>query len=218
MRMGPGALGESVTNLQAVTYSNLTTAYSATDLSDVSLGTSIPSGNLYVSYAQAKALDITVPQTVDGYVGFSSQSGIFDFNNTDGVSSNQYDFFGVVAHEFSEVMGRILLVGGAINNVPSYLAYDFFHYSAAGVQDFSGNGDYFSTDIGSTILAYFNNQSNGGDAGDWASSGTSGSPAGGTVYDAFNAFGTPGQVTPVSNTDLLALHAVGFDLAQPITT
>ncbi len=217
MRLGAGALGESVTNLQQVTYSNLQTAYSASDLSDVSLGASSPSGNLYVSFAEAKALNIAVSQTVDGYVGFSSQSGIFDYNNTDGVSSNQYDFFGVVAHEFSEVMGRLLLVGASINNAPSYMAYDLFHYSGAGVQDFSGNGGYFSTDLGKTILAYFNNASNGGDAGDWASTGTSGSPAGGSVYDAFNAFGTPGQVAPVSNTDLLALHAVGFDLVHPVT-
>jgi len=224
MRMGPGALGESVTNLQGVTDSQLTSAYSASYLNDITLGSSPTMGNLYVSFAEAKALNITVPNTIDGYVGFSSKSGIFDYNNTDGVSSSQYDFNGVVAHEFSEVMGRILLVGGTINNAPSYMAYDLFHYSGAGVQDFSGNGGYFSTNNGSTILAYFNNPSNGGDAGDWASTGTSGSPVvgssaivNGSVYDAFNAFGTPGQVTPVTNTDLWALHAVGFDLMHPIT-
>jgi hypothetical protein len=212
MRMGTGALGESVTNLQGVTDSQLTSAYSASYLNDVTLGSSPTTGNLYVSFAEAKALNITVPNTIDGYVGFSSQSGIFDYNNTDGVSSGQYDFNGVVAHEFSEVMGRILLVGGTINNAHSYMAYDLFHYSGAGVQDFSGNGGYFSTNSGSTNLASFNNPSNGGDAGDWASSGTSGS-----VYDAFNAFGTSGHVAPVTNIDLWALHAVGFDLAHPIT-
>ena len=211
--MGPGALGESVTNLQSVSYADLTNAYSGSGLS---LGSSIPNGDLYVSYAEAKALDIAAPQTIDGYVGFSSQNGIFDYNNADGVSGNQYDFFGAVAHEISEVMGRILLVGGSINNTPSYLAYDFFHYSSNGVQDFSGNGGYFSTDLGGTILAYFNNASNGGDAGDWASSGTSPSPTG-TVYDAFNAFGSPGEMTPISNTDLLALNAVGYDLMHPVT-
>ena len=207
MRMGIGALGESVTNLQDVSYSNLTSAYSASGLS---LGSSVPAGNLYVSYAEAKALNITItsPQTVDGYVGFSSKSGIFDYNNADGVSSNQYDFYGTVAHEFSEVMGRILLVGGTINNAPSYTAYDFFHFSSSGVQDFSGNGGYFSIDQGATNLAYFNNPSNGGDAGDWANSGTSNS--GGSVSDAFNAFGTTGHVEPISNTDLLALQALGY--------
>ena len=217
MRMGRGAIGESVTNLQDVSYSDLTSAYSTSGLS---LGSSVPTGNLYVSYAEAKALNITItnPQTVDGYVGFSSQSGIFDYNNADGVSSNQYDFYGAVAHEFSEVMGRILLVGSNINNAPSYMAYDFFHFSSPGVQDFSGNGGYFSIDQGATNLADFNNPSNpltaGGDAGDWANTGTSNS--GGSIYDAFNAFGTTGEVTPVSHTDLLALNAVGFDLHPAI--
>lgn len=211
MRMGLGALGESVTNLQGVTYSQLASAYSASYLSDVALGSSPTTGSLYVSFAEAKALNITVPNTIDGYVGFSSQSSIFDYNNSDGVSSGQYDFYGTVAHEFSEVMGRILLVGQTINNAHSYMAYDLFHYLNGG-QDFSGNGGYFSTDHGKTNLANFNNPSNGGDAGDWASTGTSGS-----VYDAFNAFGTSGHVAPVTNTDLWALHAVGFDLAHPIT-
>ncbi len=209
MRLGLGAVGESVTNLQQLSYSQLTSAYSTTGLS---LGSSVPSGNLYVSYAEAKALNIAItsPQTIDGYVGFSSKSGTFDYNNADGVSSNQYDFYGAVAHEFSEVMGRILLVGGQINNAPSYMAYDLFHFSSPGVQDFSGDGGYFSIDQGTTNLANFNNQSNGGDAGDWANTGTSNS--GGSVYDAFNAFDATGHVAPVSHTDLLALQALGYQL------
>jgi hypothetical protein len=205
LRLGIGALGESVTNLQGVSYSNLST-------SGLSLGSSVPAGNLYVSYAEAKALNIAItsPGTIDGYVGFSSKSGTFDYNNADGVSSNQYDFYGAVAHEFSEVMGRVLLVGATINNAPSYMAYDFFHFSGPSVQDFSGNGGYFSIDQGTTNLASFNNPSNGGDAGDWANSGTSNS--GGSLYDAFNAFGTTGHIEPVSHTDLLALQALGYHL------
>ena len=204
-----GALGESATNLQEVSYSDLVSAYAPTGLS---LGSSIPTGNLYVSYAQAKALGIgiTSPQTVDGYVGFSSQSGIFDFNNADGVSSNQYDFYGTVAHEFSEVLGRILLVGTNINNAPSYMAYDFFHFLSPGTQDFSGNGGYFSMDQGATTLANFNDPSaplGGGDAGDWAQGGTVDS-----TYDAFNAAGTTGQIAPVTHTDMLALQAAGYDM------
>ena len=82
--MGIGALGESVTNLQGVTDAQLTSAYSASGITDVTLGSSPTTGNLYVSFAEAKALNISVPNTIDGYVGFSSQSGIFDYNNTDG--------------------------------------------------------------------------------------------------------------------------------------
>jgi hypothetical protein len=43
-RLGFGALGESSTNLQQASYSQLTSAYSTTGLS---LGSSVPSGNLY---------------------------------------------------------------------------------------------------------------------------------------------------------------------------
>lgn len=217
MRMGPGALGESVTNLLLVSGSQLANTFSSTSyLSDVQLGSGPATGNLYVSFAEGKALGYSVPNTIDGYVGFSSQNGIFDYNNSDGVSSGQYDFFGVVAHEFSEVMGRILLVGASINNTASYMAYDLFHYSSPGLQDFSGNGGYFSTNSGTTNLAFFNNASNGGDAGDWASSGT-GTSSNGSPYDACNAFASAGHIAPVTNIDLWTLHAVGFDLAHPVT-
>ena len=208
MRLGLGALGESVTNLQLVTASQLSDAYAGSGFS----WSSVPNGNLYVSYAEAKALNIgiTSPSSVDGWIGFSSRSGTFDYNNADGVGSHQYDFYGTVAHEMSEVMGRILLVGGMIDNAPSYVAYDLFHYASAGVQDFQGNGGYFSTDQGTTILANFNNASNGGDPGDWLSSGSTAgtAPSGGSVFDAFNAFGNTGVTAPVTHTDLLALQAV----------
>ena len=36
---------------------------------------------------------------------------------------------------------------------------------------------------------------------------------GGSAYDAFNAFGTPGQRAPVTPTDLLVLQALGFQLS-----
>jgi hypothetical protein len=34
------------------------------------------------------------------------------------------------------------------------------------------------------------------------------------AYDAFNAFGTPGQRAPVTPTDLLVLQALGFQLSR----
>jgi hypothetical protein len=51
-----------------------------------------------------------------------------------------------------------------------------------------------------------------GDAADWAAGGTS-NTVGGSAYDAFNAFGTPGQRSPVTPTDLLVLQALGFQLS-----
>jgi len=212
-RIGNGAaLGESLTNLQQVSYSQLTSAYAATGLIN-NFPSSPLNGNFYVSDAEAKALGIPItnPPTVDGYIGFSSQSGIFDYNTSDGVSNKQYDFEGTVAHEISEVLGRELLVGTKINHAPSYDAYDFFHYSGSGLHDFAANGGYFSINEGTTDFANFN-AVHGGDAADWNNGGTS--ISGGSAFDSFNAFGTPGQISPVTQTDLTVLQALGFQLTH----
>jgi hypothetical protein len=211
--IGGSALGESETYLQQVSYSQLRSAYAATGLIN-NFPSSPPSGKFYVSDAEAKALNIqlTNPPTVDGYIGFSSQSNIFDYNtniyNESGITvpSNQYDFEGTVAHEITEVLGRIFLSG------KSYSAYDFFHYSSGRngpVHDFAANGGYFSINNGTTDLANFN-AVRGGDGADWAAGGTS--ISNGSAYDAFNAFGTPGQIAPVSQTDLVVLQALGYQL------
>jgi Ca2+-binding RTX toxin-like protein len=208
-QLSGGALGESSTYLSSFGYSTIKTALTgdaktAADTSAVaSLGSDPTGGTYWVSTAEGKALGLIGASTqIDGYVGFSSSTGIFDYNNTDGVGSGQYDFYGVVAHEISEVMGRLLLVGatvGASSN--SYDPLDLFHFSSSGVHDFSGSTPgYFSVDGGATSLNTFNTVS-GGDAGDWA----------GATIDAYNAFGSPGSVEPVSPADLAVLDAIGWD-------
>src|SRR5439155_9586002 len=167
------------------------------------LGDPTSGGQYWLSTAESKAMGLLTSTTnTDGSVGFSSSSGIFDYDNSNGVSSGQYDFFAVVAHEFSEVMGRILLVGSTVGGVSnSYDVLDLFHYSAPGTHDLSGSvAGYFSADNGTTDLHNFN-VSSGGDRGDWASSAT---------HDAFDAYGTPGVVEPVSSSDLTALDAIGW--------
>jgi hypothetical protein len=211
-KIGGSALGESETNLQQVSYSQLTSAYAnydaaaGTDLSE-NFPSTQPNGKFYVSDAEAQALGIiTTTPTVDGYVGFSSQSNIFDYSTSGTVPSSQYDFVGTVAHEISEVLGRIFLGSKSIS------AYDFFHYSSSGVHDFAANGGgYFSIDRGNTDLANFN-MAHGGDGADWGAGGTS--ISGGSAFDSFNAFGTPGQFSPVTQTDLTVLQALGFQLSK----
>ena len=183
---------------------------SAADASAVAslLGDPTAGGNFWLSTAEAKAMGLLASTTnSDGSVGFSSSSGIFDYDNSNGVSSGQYDFFATVAHEFSEVMGRILLVGGTIGGVSkSYDVFDLFHYSASGTHDLSGSvAGYFSVDNGTTDLHNFNTSPLGGDRGDWASSSTP---------DAFDAFGSSGVVSPVSASDLTALDAIGWNMAS----
>ena len=205
-RIGGSALGESETNLQQVSYLQLTSAYAATGLIN-NFPSSPPNGKFYVSDAEAQALGIiTTPPTADGHVGFSSKSNIFDYSTSGTVPSNQYDFVGTVAHEISEVLGRIFLSSKSIS------AYDFFHYSGPGVHDFAANGGgYFSIDGGKTVLANFNT-AHGGDGADWGAGGTS--ISGGSAFDSFNAFGTRGQFSPVTQTDLTVLQALGFQLSK----
>jgi Ca2+-binding RTX toxin-like protein len=209
-RLAAGALGESSTYLASVSYAAMTSALAtdqttAADSSAVaSLPGSNPNGGAYwVSTAEGKALGLVGPSTSpDGYVGFTSSANIFDYNNADGVGSGQYDFFGVVAHEFSEVMGRILLVGATVGSSSnSYVPLDLLHFSSSGVHDYSGStAGYFSIDNGATPLNSFNTVA-GGDPGDWA----------GATTDAFNAYATTGIVLPVAGTDLSAMDVIGWD-------
>jgi Ca2+-binding RTX toxin-like protein len=206
------ALGMSVTYLQSSTYSQIqsaltkdaTTSADSTSVASL-LGDPTSGGNYWISTAEAKAMGLLASTTnTDGFVGFSNSSGIFDYNNTDGVTAGTYDFFGVVAHEFSEVMGRMLLVGGKIGTTSnSYDPLDLFHFSSTGVHDLSGTtAGYFSADNGTTNLHNFNVSPLGGDRGDWATSATA---------DAFDAFGTSGVVEPISGSDLTALDVIGWN-------
>jgi hypothetical protein len=210
-KLGRGVLGESSTFLNSYSYSDLVTAMkldakSASDTSAIaSLLATDPTGGAgtyWVSTAEAKALGLAPNDTsVDGYVGFSKASGIFDYNNANGVTSNEYDFYGVVLHEITEVMGRQTMDGNSFYNTTAYEPLDLFHYSAPGVQTFSGTTPgYFSINGGVTNLANFNTNSSG-DFGDWA----------GPSADAMNAFGTPGVVEPMTPADITALDVLGWD-------
>jgi hypothetical protein len=50
------------------------------------------------------------------------------------------------------------------------------------------------------------------DGADWGAGGTS--ISGGSAFDSFDAFGTPGQFSPVTQTDLTVLQALGFQLSK----
>ncbi len=215
--LGSGALGESLTYLSNYSYSQIknalatdaTTADDATAVASLS-ATSPVNGNFWTSTAEAKALGLMGANSqVDGFVGFTS-GNLFDYSNSDGVTAGQYDFYGTVVHEISEVMGRSLFVGetlGATSN--SYGVLDLFHYSANGVRDFAGTTPgYFSINGGATNLDNFNTNPNG-DYGDWASS---------AGANSFSAFATPGAVDAISQTDLRALDVLGWNLASSGST
>lgn len=215
--LGSGALGESLTYLSNFSYSQIknalaTDATTADDTSAVaSLSATSPvNGSFWTSTAEAKALSLMgASSQVDGYVGFAS-GNLFDYNSSDGITGGLYDFYGTVAHEISEVMGRSLFVGETIGTTSnSYDVLDLFHYSANGVRDFSGTTPgYFSVNSGATNLDNFNTNS-GGDDGDWATS---------AGADSFSAFATPGAVDTISQTDLRELDVLGWNLGSSSST
>jgi hypothetical protein len=215
-----GALGQSSTYLRSYSYNQIKSALAADAKSadDHSAVTSLPiadptnGGHYWVTTAEAKALNLTASGGLDGYVGFSSTPGIFDYDNSNGVSPGQFDFFAVIAHEFSEVMGRQLLVGQALGGTAnSYEVMDLFHYSSASVRDFSGTQPgYFSPDSGATNLNNFNTNP-GGDFGDWASS---------AGNDSAGAFSHSSVVNAFSAADIRVMDTIGWDVANipPVDT
>jgi hypothetical protein len=203
--IGSAALGESITNLTAVSsYANLRSALVSDGGADVH--TLLPADDpitrkhiWVLSTADAKALGLLASNaSVDGSVGFSGTDGTFDYTSGHTPPSGQYDFLSVAAHEISEVMGRMLFVGGS----KEYTAFDLFHFADSdNTHIYSGTTPgYFSIDGGATLHEFNTNPS--GDFGDWAS---------GATADSFDAAGGAGSLAPVTEIDLEAMDAIGWN-------
>ena len=210
-----GALGESSTYLVSVNYASLVAALKATastDATDAAMLASLPAvspvtGTYWVTTAEAKALGLSAANgtALDGYIGFATSSSFTygDTNTSGSVASGTYDFFATAAHEITETMGRLLLVGETIGKGPGYSLMDLTHFSGPGVRDFTqSTAGYFSVDGGVTNLGAFNTVP-GGDPGDWASS---------VSNNSFDAYATPGVLETVSANDLTLLDAIGWNL------
>jgi hypothetical protein len=209
--LGRSELGESQSVVDRIGYSQLRSALLADAASptDAAAMATVPAtdpsdgGQFFVTQAEAKALGLVGRfQPVDGYVGFGSDVA-FDYDRSDGIAPGAFDFFGVVAHEFSEVMGRVLGVGETIGSVAnSEFPLDLFHYAAPGERQWSGTAaGYFSTNGGATDLADFSTTP-GTDFGDWAAS---------AGNDAFRAQVPGGVLTPITAADIAAMDAIGWD-------
>jgi hypothetical protein len=213
--LGAGSLGQSSYLLNTYTYAQIRAALigdsrSNDDATAVStLPASDPAGGAHdwwVAQAEQVALGLA-SGTFDGYVGFADTAhATFDYNSLDGIAAGQYDFFGTVMHEVTEVMGRQLGVGedqiGGDGRSDRY-ALDLFHYSSTGTRDLSARGGYFSYDNGVTHRGDFNTSA-GGDAGDWGGS---------TVRDSYLAFSGSGVINQVSADDLRVMDVLGYDRA-----
>lgn len=145
----------------------------------------------------------------DGISTFSN-TALFDYDRSDGIAAGATDFFGVVAHEFSEIMGRAT---NAFNNTaafgPGYRPLDLFSYSGLNTRGLVGtNVHYFSIDSGATNLNNFNTANNG-DFGDWANN---------TGNDAFRAFSPTDVIDLLSLTDLREMDVIGWNVRETAPT
>jgi hypothetical protein len=214
---GTSDFGSSTAFLNTVSsYNNLRAAFvadskTADDATTIGNGGSLPAGgdpiptnHLYlVTRAQAKALGLLADDMHnDGTFNFGGgHPWTYDQNNRN--VAGKFDFVGVAMHEYSEIMGRTSVMGDNITGMPNYVAFDLFHYTAAGMRGLNkGPGRSFSFNNGTTLLTAFNNfDKNGGDLQDWA----------GPAPDSFNAFGPPGEQDDMTAVDLQVMDVIGYD-------
>ncbi|MFI4976328.1 MAG: NF038122 family metalloprotease, partial [Caulobacterales bacterium] len=208
--MDPGALGESVSTYLPFSYAAVRTALQQDAVTPYAQLAAhfLPSvdptngGEMMLTSADAKALGLAdgARAGLDGSVGLDASSA-YTFDASKGVAVQTYDAVGVLGHEISEVLGRQSFVGFTPSGgSPEFGLLDLLRYKAAGQLDPTSPTGSFSLD-GHTLLMAFNNPGNGGDSGDWATSG---------AFDSFNAFATIGQPEPISTTDLAVMEVLGY--------
>ena len=218
--LGPGGLGASSYSLVTHSFTDITNALAndATSAADASSVANLPGADPItgthswtMTPAEEMALGLIADNGTanDGSVRFSN-SQTFDYDRTDGITAGAYDFWGVVAHEFTEIMGRELnAIGNNVASGPGYHPLDLFKFSAANTAEFVGtNAGYFSVDGGTTKLVDFNTSVNG-DFGDWA--GTAGN-------NSFLAFSPSGVFNLMSLADLSAMDVIGWEVTESAPT
>jgi hypothetical protein len=220
-------LGQSNTALYKLNYNTFynalvadaTTANDATALAHLPNGAPVGSTNpvtgsttINVKTAEIRALGIAgsfpsgLPGGVDGVIGLNTHITDIGSPGTSGL----YSLTVVVEHEVDEVLGL-----GSDDSGTGFFAdpapEDLYRYSStAGVRSYTTSTSakaYFSID-GSTDLAQFDNQGDGGDWGDWQSNPL----PGGVQPEVQDAFATAGA-HPALGVELTALDVIGYGLA-----
>lgn len=219
-------LGQSSTvffNAPYTTYYNslkadAKTANDATALAHLPGGPSNPITNspfINVTSANLRAVGLATPGvgpgtgTPDGTISLNTS---ITFPGSPGTGA-VFSLLVTTEHQIDEVLGLLSALPNPIDDSP--FPEDLFRYDSSGNRSFTTNSTataFFSID-GTTDLARFDNQNDGGDFGDWQSNPL---PSG-TLPQVQDAFATP-HVTPSLGVELTALDVIGYDLVTPAVT
>ena len=180
--------------------------------------------SVFLARANAKALGLVAANNsaVDARIQFNSNFN-FDYDRTNGISSNAFDFVGLAIHEIGHAMGFFsgvdLLDGNAAtgyrdDEYNAVAPLDFTRFSAASRSaganiDWTADGrsKYFSVDGGTTV-AVDNAWSLGVTYGDGRQASHWKDGLGRGIMDPTFA---PGELGVVTNLDLRAFDVIGFN-------
>ena len=175
------------------------------------------SGDVIINSANAKALGLYSNPGFDASISFNSTGYTWDFDRSNNIAANTYDFVGIAAHEIGHALGfvsRVDYIEATVNTAynGSATTLDLFRYSTAsnaqGAIDMTvgGSDKYFSLDGGVTSIASFSTgQAFGGDgrqASHWKDN------LGLGIMDPTTA---AGELVQITNNDAQSLDVIGWN-------